>query len=78
MTKAQETSERLNDIIYNMIKISFDSDGKIMTRKDLKPMVSLIKNFVLNYSMERLKEKNVSTLELQDVIELSIAETLKY
>ena len=44
--------QKMKDHTYNMIKISFNSEGRIMTRKELNPMIHQIIMNKLNYALE--------------------------
>ena len=63
---SKEILELLEESVYRNLSVNFNSDGKVMTRKELKPKVKLIKNLILNFSIGVLAEKNVSYVELQE------------
>ena len=67
-TKKQvsEMLDKLDESVFINLSVNFNSDGIIMTRKQLKPKIGMIKNLILNFTIQVLAEKNVSYVELQE------------
>ncbi len=65
--------EKLKDHCYRSIQISYNSDGVIMTKKELKPRIRTLVLNKLDYALELLKynteSKNyIKTLELKELL----------
>jgi len=69
---AKEILERLDESVYRNLSVNYNSDGILMTKKELKPKVRMIKNLILNFTIEALKTKEVSYLEFQGAKDLMI------
>lgn len=69
----REELEKLKDHCYRTIQISYNSDGRIMTKNELKPRIRTIVLNKLDYALELLKynseSKNyIKTLELKELL----------
>ena len=69
----REELEKLKDQCYRTIQISYNSDGRIMTKNELKPRIRTIVLNKLDYALELLKynsdSKNyIKTLELKELL----------
>jgi hypothetical protein len=67
-----QISKRLDEIIYINLSVNYNSEGRVMTRKELKPRINMIKNLILNFTIESLQQKNVSYIEFQEAKNLTI------
>ena len=72
--KENEILKRLDLYVYSNISINYNSDGKLLTKSDLKPKVKMIKNLILNFSIGVLAEKNVSYVELQEAKDILMSQ----
>lgn len=64
---AKEILQRLDESIYKNLSVNYNSEGRLMTKKELKPKVRLIRNLILNFTIEVLKIKDVSYIEYQEI-----------
>lgn len=69
----REELEKLKDHCYRTIQISYNSDGVIMTKKELKPRIRTLVLNKLDYALELLKynsesENYIKTLELKELL----------
>lgn len=69
----REELEKLKDHCYRTIQISYNSDGRIMTKNELKPRIRIIVLNKLDYALELLKynsesENYIKTLELKELL----------
>jgi len=61
--KTNEILSKLETSIYNSIQVSFNSEGRIMTKKELKPRVRSLCLLSLNFAIGEAQKNNLSTLE---------------
>ena len=75
-TKKQvsEMLDKLDESVFINLSVNFNSDGIIMTRKQLKPKITMIKNLMLNFTIQVLAEKNVSYVELQEARDILMSQ----
>ena len=66
--------EILDESIYKNLSINYNSEGRLMTKSELKPKVKMIKNLILNFSIGVLAEKNVSYVELQEAKDILMSQ----
>ena len=45
---SKEILEMLDESVYRNLSINYNSEGKLMTKSELKPKVRMIKNLILN------------------------------
>ena len=69
----REELEKLKDHCYRTIQISYNSDGRIMTKNELKPRIRTIALNKLDYALELLKynsesENYIKTLGLKELL----------
>ncbi len=69
----KEELEKLKDHCYRTIQISYNSDGRIMTKKELKPRIRTLVLNKIDYALELLKynteSKNyINTLKLKELL----------
>ena len=69
----REELEKLKDHCYRTIQISYNSDGRIKTKNELKPRIRTIVLNKLDYALELLKynsesENYIKTLELKELL----------
>ena len=69
----REELEKLKDHCYRIIQISYNSDGRIMTKNELKPRIRTIALNKLDYALELLKynsesENYIKTLGLKELL----------
>jgi hypothetical protein len=71
-----KTLQELKDNCYENIKISFNSEGKIMTRQELKPKIKQLVLSKINFSLELIKNdiQNLNYLKLCEMRDLLINE----
>lgn len=69
-----EILQRLDLYVYSNISVNFNSEGKVLTKSELKPKVKMIKNLILNFSIGVLAEKNVSYVELQEAKDILMSQ----
>lgn len=65
--------EKLKDHCYRTIQISYNSEGVIMTKNELKPRIRTLILNKLDYALELLKhnaesENYTKTLELKELL----------
>lgn len=65
-----ENLTTLQDSTYQQIKITFNSDGKIMTKKELKPLIKKITMSKLRTAAKFAKGKELD--EVNEMIDLLI------
>jgi hypothetical protein len=70
--KPTEILEMLDESIYRNLSVNYNSDGLLMTKKELKPKVRMIKNLILNFTIQALIEKEISYIEFQEAKDLMI------
>ena len=75
-TKKQvsEMLDKLDESVFINLSVNFNSDGIIMTRKQLKPKIAMIKNLILNFTIQVLAEKNFSYVELQEARDILMSQ----
>ena len=69
----REELEKLKDHCYRTIQISYNSDGRIMTKNELNPRIRTIVLNKLDHALELLKynsesENYIKTLELKELL----------
>ena len=64
--------EILDESIYKNLSVNYNSEGILMTKKELKPKIRMIRNLILNFTIEALKIKDVSYIEFQEAKNLMI------
>ena len=69
---AKEILEILDESIYKNLSINYNSEGRLMTKGELKPRVRMIKNLILNFTIQTLIEKDISYIEFQEAKNLMI------
>ena len=69
---AKEILEILDKSIYENLSINYNSEGRLMTKGELKPRVRMIKNLILNFTIQTLIEKDISYIEFQEAKNLMI------
>jgi hypothetical protein len=69
---SKEILEMLDESVYRNLSINYTSEGKLMTKKELKPKINMIKNLILNFTIEALKEKDISYIEFKEAKDLMI------
>lgn len=62
----KEILEILDESIYRNLSVNYNSEGRLMTKSELKPKVRMIKNLILNFTIQSLKDKDVSYIEYQE------------
>lgn len=67
-----EILKMLDESVYANLSLNYNSEGKIMTKKELKPRMKMIKNLILNFTIEALKQKEVPYTEFQQAKDLMI------
>jgi len=70
--KPTEILEMLDENIYRNLSVNYNSDGILMTKKELKPKVRMIKTLILNFTIQALIEKEMSYIEFQEAKDLMI------
>ena len=68
----KEILEILDESIYKNLSINYNSEGRLMTKGELKPRVRMIKNLILNFTIQTLIEKDMSYIEFQEAKNLMI------
>lgn len=68
----KEILEILDESIYKNLSINYNSEGRLMTKGELKPKVRMIKNLILNFTIEQLKKKEISYIEYQEAKDLML------
>lgn len=66
MYNANQILERLDVVVSNNLSVNYSSDGKVLTKAELKPKVKMIKNLILNVCIDILEEKGVGYLEVKE------------
>jgi hypothetical protein len=69
---AKEILERLDESVYTNLSVNYNSEGRLMTKSELKPKVRMIKNLILNFTIEALKKKEISYIEYQEAKDLML------
>ena len=69
---SKEILEMLDESVYRNLSINYNSEGKLMTKSELKPKVRMIKNLILNFTIEELKKKDISYIEYQQAKDLML------
>jgi hypothetical protein len=64
--------EILDENVYKNLSLNYNSEGKLMTKNELKLKVRMIKNLILNFTIQSLIEKDVSYIEFQEAKDLMI------
>ncbi len=68
----KEILEILDESVYRNLSINYNSEGRLMTKSELKPKVKMIKNLILNFTIEELKKKEISYIEYQEAKDLML------
>lgn len=68
----KEILEILDESVYRNLSINYNSEGRLMTKSELKPKVRMIKNLILNFTIEQLKKKETSYIEYQEAKDLML------
>jgi len=68
----KEILEILDESVYRNLSVNYNSEGMLMTKKELKPKVRMIKNLILNFTIEALKKKDISYIEYQEAKDLML------
>jgi hypothetical protein len=70
--KPKKILEILDENVYKNLSLNYNSEGKLMTKNELKLKVRMIKNLILNFTIQSLIEKDVSYIEFQEAKDLMI------
>lgn len=68
----KEILEILDESVYRNLSVNYNSEGRLMTKSELKPKVRMIKNLILNFTIEALKKKEISYIEYQEAKDLML------